>query len=177
MALDADSGELRWHYQFTPHDVHDWDSTEVPVLADLMIDGDLRQVVMFANRNGFYYTLDRTTGEIIVARPFVRTTWATEIGTDGRPILLPGHIPNEEGEVTNWTIEIAPTPYTLALRGWSQSRTEESLKAGTVLTVTMAPSRAGTPSALLRNAVTEAEVTIFGEDLDGVSVGRDRNEE
>ena len=71
VALDADTGKLRWHYQFTPHDVHDWDATEVPILADLTIGGQPRKVVMFANRNGFYYTLDRTTGKVIVAKPFV----------------------------------------------------------------------------------------------------------
>ena len=71
VALDADTGKLRWHYQFTPHDVHDWDSTQVPILADLTIGGQPRKVVMFANRNGFYYTLDRTTGKVIVAKPFV----------------------------------------------------------------------------------------------------------
>ena len=100
MALDADTGKLRWHYQFTPHDVHDWDATEVPILADLTIAGQPRKVVMFANRNGFYYTLDRTTGKVIVAKPFVTTTWAKEIGSDGRPMLLPGHTPDEKGEVT-----------------------------------------------------------------------------
>ena len=56
VALDADTGKLRWHYQFTPHDLHDWDATEVPILADLTIAGQPRKVVMFANRNGFYYT-------------------------------------------------------------------------------------------------------------------------
>jgi len=100
VALDAATGELRWHYQFTPHDVHDWDATEVPILADIEIDGRMREVVMFANRNGFYYTLDRATGEVILAKPFVRTTWATEIDADGRPVLLPGNIPDEEGEIT-----------------------------------------------------------------------------
>ena len=100
VALDAATGELRWHYQFTPHDVHDWDATEVPILADIEIDGRMREVVMFANRNGFYYTLDRSTGEVILAKPFVRTTWATEIDADGRPVLLPGNIPDEEGEIT-----------------------------------------------------------------------------
>ena len=79
VALDADTGKLRWHYQFTPHDVHDWDATEVPILADLTIGGQPRKVVMFANRNGFYYTLDRTNGKVIVAKPFVTTTWAKEI--------------------------------------------------------------------------------------------------
>lgn len=100
VALDADTGALRWHYQFTPHDVHDWDATEVPILADIVVAGQPRKVVMFANRNGFYYTLDRTNGKPIVAKPFVTTTWAKEIGADGRPILLPGHKPDESGEIT-----------------------------------------------------------------------------
>ena len=100
VALDADTGRLRWHYQFTPHDVHDWDATEVPILADLPIAGQTRRVVMFANRNGFYYTLDAATGRLIVAKPFVETTWAKEIGPDGRPVLLPGNVPSEEGSVT-----------------------------------------------------------------------------
>ena len=100
VAIDADTGERRWHYQFTPHDVHDWDSTQVPVLGDLTINGQPRKVVMFANRNGFFYTLDRVTGKVIVAKPFVETTWAKEIGPDGRPILLPGHLPDEDGEKT-----------------------------------------------------------------------------
>jgi alcohol dehydrogenase (cytochrome c) len=100
VALDADTGKLKWHYQFTPHDVHDWDATQVPILADLTIGGQPRKVVMFANRNGFYYTLDRVTGKLILGKPFVQTTWAKEIGNDGRPMLLPGHTPDEKGEVT-----------------------------------------------------------------------------
>jgi len=100
VALEADTGRMRWHYQFTPHDVHDWDSTQVPVLADLTINGQPRKVVMFANRNGFFYTIDRVTGKVIVAKPFVETTWAKEIGPDGRPVLLPGHLPDEEGTKT-----------------------------------------------------------------------------
>ncbi len=100
VALDADTGKLRWHYQFTPHDLHDWDATEVPVLADLTIGGQPRKVVMLANRNGFFYTLDRTDGKLLVAKPFVVTTWAKEIGADGRPVLLPGNIPDEKGSLT-----------------------------------------------------------------------------
>ena len=100
VALDADTGALRWHYQFTPHDLHDWDATEVPILADLTIAGQPRKVVMFANRNGFYYTIDRTTGKPIVARPFVTTTWAKEVDADGRPVLLAGNVPSENGSVT-----------------------------------------------------------------------------
>src|ERR1700681_3238134 len=88
VALDADTGKLRWHYQFTPHDVHDWDSAHVPVLADLTIGGQSRKVIMVANRNGFFYTIDRETGKLLVGKPFVNTNWAREIGTDGRPIVL-----------------------------------------------------------------------------------------
>jgi alcohol dehydrogenase (cytochrome c) len=101
VALDADTGKLKWHYQFTPHDVHDWDATQVPILGELPIDGQNRKVVMFANRNGFFYTIDRVTGKLIVAKPFVETTWAKEISAiTGRPILLPGNHPNEQGART-----------------------------------------------------------------------------
>jgi PQQ-dependent dehydrogenase (methanol/ethanol family) len=88
VALDADTGQLKWHYQFTPHDTHDWDSDHIPVLADVRIAGQLRRVVMMANRNGFFYALDRATGKVLVARPFTDTNWAREIGADGRPIVL-----------------------------------------------------------------------------------------
>ena len=97
VALDATTGKLRWHYQFTPHDVWDYDATQMPVLADLRIAGRLRKVVMVANRNGFFYTLDRATGKVIVAKPFVKTTWAKEVDVNGRPVQLPGQIPSEQG--------------------------------------------------------------------------------
>ena len=100
LAVDADSGKLRWHYQFTPHDVHDYDATQVPVLADLTINGQPRKTVMFANRNGFFYTLDRTNGRLLVAKTYVNTTWAKEIDAQGRPLLLPGQTPDEKGEFT-----------------------------------------------------------------------------
>lgn len=88
LAIDADTGRLRWHYQFTPHDNHDWDATHTPVLGEVEIAGQPRKVVMVANRNGFFYTLDRGTGKVLVAKPFVETSWAKEIGGDGRPIVL-----------------------------------------------------------------------------------------
>ena len=88
VALDASTGTRRWHYQFTPHDINDWDSNHVPVLADMMWEGEMRSVVMVANRNGFFYVLDRTTGELLLGEPFTDTTWAREIGPDGRPIIL-----------------------------------------------------------------------------------------
>jgi alcohol dehydrogenase (cytochrome c) len=88
VALDADTGALRWHFQFTPHDTHDWDANQIPVLAELTIGGQRRRVVMTANRNGFFYVLDRVTGEFLMAKPFTGTQWAREIGLDGRPIVL-----------------------------------------------------------------------------------------
>jgi alcohol dehydrogenase (cytochrome c) len=88
IALDADTGKLRWHYQFTPHDTHDWDANHVPVLGELTLRGQRRKVVMVANRNGFFYTLDRANGELLVAKPYTGTQWAREIGADGRPIVL-----------------------------------------------------------------------------------------
>ncbi len=97
VALDGDTGQMRWHYQFTPHDVWDWDSTQVPVLADVTIGGQPRKVVIFANRNGFFYVLDRVTGKLIYGKPFIQTSWAKEIRADGRPMLLPGSLPTEEG--------------------------------------------------------------------------------
>ncbi|MGE3704015.1 MAG: pyrroloquinoline quinone-dependent dehydrogenase [Vicinamibacterales bacterium] len=96
VAIDGDTGKLRWHYQFTPHDVWDYDATQVPVLADLTINGRPRKVVMFANRNGFFYVLDRATGELVSAKTYVNTTWAKEI-RDGRPMVLPNQIPTEQG--------------------------------------------------------------------------------
>jgi alcohol dehydrogenase (cytochrome c) len=88
VALDADTGQLKWYYQFTPHDTHDWDSNHIPVLADVTAGGQSRKVVMVANRNGFFYALDRATGKLLLAKPFTDTNWAREIGKDGRPIVL-----------------------------------------------------------------------------------------
>jgi alcohol dehydrogenase (cytochrome c) len=97
VALDADTGKLKWHYQYTPHDTHDWDANEIPVLADLTINDRPRKVVMMANRNGFFYVNDRVTGEFLVGKPFVNTTWAKEIGSDGRPRVIPGSDPTPAG--------------------------------------------------------------------------------
>jgi len=88
LAIDPDTGTMKWHFQFTPHDTHDWDANHVPVLADLMINGAPRKVVMVANRNGFFYVLDRTNGRVIVGKPFTDTTWARELDAAGRPIVL-----------------------------------------------------------------------------------------
>jgi alcohol dehydrogenase (cytochrome c) len=85
VALDADTGTLKWHYQFTPHDQWDWDSAAVPVLADIPWEGVLRKVMLFANRNGHMYVLDRTTGQFLRAKPFVSVNWLSGFDDKGRP--------------------------------------------------------------------------------------------
>ncbi len=100
IALDADRGTLRWHFQFTPHDEHDWDANQIPVLANLTIGGRARNVVMVANRNGFFYVLDRVTGEFLRANPFMGQTWAKEIAANGRPVENPGQRPTAAGTLT-----------------------------------------------------------------------------
>jgi alcohol dehydrogenase (cytochrome c) len=101
VALDPDSGRLKWYYQFTPHDVHDWDAAETPMLVDAEFHGKPRKLLLQANRNGFFYVLDRLTGKVLLAEPFLKKiTWASGIGPDGRPQLLPGNEPTEEGQLT-----------------------------------------------------------------------------
>jgi alcohol dehydrogenase (cytochrome c) len=85
VALDADTGELKWHFQFTPHDVYDYDSVQVPVLADIEWQGARRKAMLFANRNGMFYVLDRTTGEFLLGKPFTKVTWNTGLDAKGRP--------------------------------------------------------------------------------------------
>jgi PQQ-dependent dehydrogenase (methanol/ethanol family) len=100
LALDPATGKLKWYYQFTPHDLHDWDATEMLVLVDAQFRGQARRLLLQGNRNGFFYVLDRLTGEVLLAEPFVkRITWASSIGRDGRPKLLPGNEPTPEGQL------------------------------------------------------------------------------
>ena len=115
LALDADTGKRKWHFQFTPHDTHDWDAQAWPVLVDILWEGKMRKVVLHANRNGFFYVLDRVTGQYLRATRLVdKLDWATDIDAKGRPILVPGKDPTPTGNRvcpgvrggTNW---MAPT--------------------------------------------------------------------
>jgi alcohol dehydrogenase (cytochrome c) len=108
LALDADTGALKWHFQFTPHDEFDYDATQVPVLVDMPWQGRARKLVLTANRNGFWYVLDRETGEFLQGKPFAKVTWAAGLDEKGRPrrVLNPtpdGTLvyPNNQG-ATNW---------------------------------------------------------------------------
>jgi alcohol dehydrogenase (cytochrome c) len=87
IALHASTGRLAWYFQFTPHDERDRDAAQTPVLADLLIKGVVRRVICWPNRNGFYYVLDRITGEFLVGVPFVEVDWAEGLSSAGRPIL------------------------------------------------------------------------------------------
>jgi alcohol dehydrogenase (cytochrome c) len=110
LALDAATGSRRWHFQFTPHDTHDWDANQIPVLLDATLEGRPRKLVVTANRNGFYYVLDRTTGEFLLGAPYARQTWARGLDAKGRPIVIEGTEPSEKGTLvwpslqgaTNW---------------------------------------------------------------------------
>ena len=104
LALDGNTGEMAWYFQFTPHDVHDWDAIQVPILADIEFNGEPRKVMMWANRNAFYYTLDRETGEFLVGKPYARQTWAEGLDEKGRPIRLPDTFPTPEGTIVSPTV-------------------------------------------------------------------------
>ncbi len=97
VALDPATGRLKWHFQFNPHDTHDWDAAETPMLLDLPWRGRPRKLVVQANRNAFFYILDRETGEFLSGYPFTRQTWASGLDSKGVPIPLPNSEPTPEG--------------------------------------------------------------------------------
>ena len=110
IALDPDTGELRWYFQFTPHDTHDWDANQIPVLLDAEWNGRDRKILALANRNAFFYLLDRETGEFLHGNEYSKQTWARGLDEEGRPIVIPGTDPTYEGNLvwpslqgaTNW---------------------------------------------------------------------------
>ncbi len=97
VALDEATGRMKWWFQFTPHDVHDWDANETPVLIDGIVNGRKRRLLVTAQRNAFYYVLDRETGEFITGQPFAKQTWAKGLDAKGRPIILPDTSPTPGG--------------------------------------------------------------------------------
>jgi alcohol dehydrogenase (cytochrome c) len=106
VALDADTGALKWHFQFTPNDAYDYDSVQVPVLADMNWRGAPAKVMMWANRNGYFYVLDRVTGRFLSGTAFVKVNWASGLDERGRPIQTPQPAgsptwPGNQGG-TNW---------------------------------------------------------------------------
>ena len=108
LALKPKTGELKWYYQFTPHDTHDWDATEPLLLVDESFAGRPRKLLVQANRNGFFFVLDRTNGEFLLGKSYTKSTWASGYTNDGKPILLPNSDPSPQGTLscpdsgTNW---------------------------------------------------------------------------
>ena len=110
VALDADTGRLKWYYQFSPHDEFDWDATQIPVLADINFQGRARKALLWANRNGVTYVIDRTNGQFLSGKSFTKTNWYTSFDEKGRPIRASGVLPTLDGTLvypgnqgaTNW---------------------------------------------------------------------------
>jgi alcohol dehydrogenase (cytochrome c) len=115
IALDPDTGTLKWFYQFSPHNEFDWDAVQIPVLVDMNWKGKdgverPRKLMMWANRNGVFYVLDRTTGEFLLGKPFVKVTWMDGFDDKGRPIMSRAAVSSKEGTTifpgnqggTNW---------------------------------------------------------------------------
>ncbi|NKB97061.1 MAG: PQQ-dependent dehydrogenase, methanol/ethanol family [Pseudomonadales bacterium] len=96
VALDIDTGELKWHFQFTPNDGYDYDAVQVPVLVDRQWQGKPAKLMLWANRNGYFYVLDRTNGKFLLGKPFVKVNWASGLDENGRPVATP----QPEGEPT-----------------------------------------------------------------------------
>jgi len=110
VALDPDTGKLVWHFQPSPHDVHDWDAVQTPIVFDGDFRGQKRRLIGQASRNGYFFVLDRATGQHLLTSPFVKTNWAKGIGDDGRPIRDTKKDPAPDGALvspgsdgaTNW---------------------------------------------------------------------------
>jgi alcohol dehydrogenase (cytochrome c) len=144
LALDADTGKLKWYFQFTPHDDFDYDSVQVPVLANMNWQGQQRKVMLWGNRNGFFYALDRTNGKFLRGTPFVKVTWAKGLDDAGRPMRANGATPSAEGtEIypsqsggTNWfSPSFSPHTNLFYVNAWegvhaSFRKTEAEFKEG-----------------------------------------------
>jgi alcohol dehydrogenase (cytochrome c) len=169
VALDADTGKLKWFYQFTPHDEMDYDATQVPVLADLQWpdksgQSRLRKVMLWANRNGLMYVLDRTSGEFLMGKPFVKVNWMDGFDDRGRPKRVPGIGPSKEGTLvmptvnggTNWyPPSYSPNTELFYIPGWENTGSIAIEGGGQPRTVGNIP--AGAPNLLTPNKRPEVQ--------------------
>jgi len=139
LALDPATGKLKWYFQFTPHDVHDWDATETPVLIDAEFRGRPRKLMIHADRNAFFYVLDRETGQFLLGKEFAYQTWAKGIDEKGRPISLPNTDPTPKGAyvcpdatgATNWaapSYDAATGLFYVPVREGCANYTRETIK-------------------------------------------------
>ena len=189
LALNARTGDLKWHYQFTPHDLKDRDATEPNVLVDSVYKGKPSKLLLHADRNGFFYVLDRTTGEVLLAKPFLRRVdWATRIGPDGRPVVSdPRGCPSD---AANWdSTAFSPDTrlyYFMALEectgkptGYPDQTGQRFLRAVNIETGDIAwevaqpgPARAKTWSGVL---ATAGNLIFYGQPNGGFTAADQRN--
>jgi alcohol dehydrogenase (cytochrome c) len=187
LALDLATGKLRWHYQFTPADEHDWDSANQPIVADITWKGSPTAALLWANRNGFFYGLDRRTGQFLFAKPFAKQTWATGFDPAGRPITDPRARPSAGGTLvwpwaggaTNWQ----PPSYDAArglvfipttdAAGLFYSETDESREPGQIVRGGAARRADDQPGRVSLKAVAAAsgDVRWDAELAQGLDVG------
>jgi alcohol dehydrogenase (cytochrome c) len=99
VAINPDTGKLAWGFQASPHDTHDWDAAEVPVLVDAEFKGTPRKLLLQASRNGYYFVLDRTTGKSLLTLPFADVNWASGVDAEGRPMPAPEKEPSRDGRL------------------------------------------------------------------------------
>ncbi|MBI2150665.1 MAG: PQQ-binding-like beta-propeller repeat protein, partial [Acidobacteria bacterium] len=99
VAINPDTGKLVWGFQASPHDTHDWDAAEVPVLVDATFGGSPRKLLLQASRNGYFFVLDRTNGKNLLTAPFATVNWASDIDKEGRPIPNPAKDPARDGRL------------------------------------------------------------------------------
>ena len=149
VALDADTGKLKWYYQFSPHDEFDYDAVQVPVLVDTNWTDNKgvtkpRKMMFWANRNGLFYAIDRTTGEFLMGKPFVEVNWMNGFDEKGRPMRIPGKVPTTAGTLiapgnqggTNWySPSYSPGTGLFYIPAWvnyksTYVKTEEEYKEG-----------------------------------------------
>ena len=164
LALDPSNGRLKWHFQYTPHDVWDWDAQQPPVLVDAQWHGQPRRLLLHANRNGFFYVLDRTSGALLQANPFVKKlTWATRIGPDGRPILSSGQAPTPEGVTVCPSVEGATNWFSTAFSSATGLYYVQALEKCTVYTQSPSSWQAGSSfySGTTRNVAGEVAQKVL----------------
>jgi alcohol dehydrogenase (cytochrome c) len=130
VALDADTGKLKWYFQFTPHDEYDYDAVQIPVLVDDTWKGQPRKLMMWANRNGYFYVLDRATGKFLQGTPYAKINWSTGLDEAGRPMRAPNVSPSAQGTVifpnlfgaTNWySPSYSPKTHLFYIPSWQDS--------------------------------------------------------
>jgi PQQ-dependent dehydrogenase (methanol/ethanol family) len=163
LAIQPQTGEIKWHYQFTPHDVHDWDATEPPVLIDTEWNGQPRKLLLHADRNGFFYVLDRTSGQVLLAKAFTRQTWTTGIGSNGRPLPPPETNEGLEcpGSAANWN-SAAYSPATRLFYVLAQEECRAARRSAGVKAVPVPPTQKFVRAIAIDSGKIAWEIPLIG---------------